>query len=102
MSSMEYPVINAFSNSVRLKLLCCLEKDSKNVHELIANCGLAQSAVSQHLKKLKKAGLVKTRRDGKYIYYSLSTKKTAKVANILTDFIKASGPEGSLAREEVS
>ena len=81
-------MISAFSNSVRLKLISCLEKDSKNVQELIANCGLSQSAVSQHLSKLKKAGLVKTTRKGKFIYYSLTAKKTGKVANMLTDFIK--------------
>lgn len=88
MSSMEYSVINAFSNSVRLKLLCCLSEESKNVEQLISNCGLAQSAVSQHLNKLKKAGLVKSRRKGRFIYYSLSSKKTGKVANVLTEFIK--------------
>lgn len=85
---MENKIINAFSNSVRLKLLCCLSNDSKNVHELIANCGLAQSAVSQHLSKLKNAGLVYSRRKGKFIYYFLKDEKTGKLANALTDFVK--------------
>ena len=85
---MEYLVISAFSNPVRIKLICCLSKSSKNVLELMENCGLSQSAVSQHLIKLKKAGLVKDKKQGKFVYYSLTDKKTAKVANMLIDFCK--------------
>ncbi len=85
---MEYPVLNALSNSIRLKLLCCLAKDKKNVQELINTCGLAQSAVSQHLKKLKKAGLVKDEKEGKFVYYSLTNSNVSKIANSLNDFIK--------------
>jgi ArsR family transcriptional regulator, virulence genes transcriptional regulator len=88
---MEYLAIDALSNPVRIKLLCCLSQKSKNVAELIKNCGLAQSAVSQHLIKLKKADLVKTQRRGKYIYYSLKNKKTAEVATLLSDFCKGGG-----------
>jgi len=85
---MEYPVINAFSNSVRLKLLCCLSGNKKNVQELMKNCGLSQSAVSQHLLKLKKARLVKSEKNGKFVYYSLTNPKTAIIANLLNDFCK--------------
>lgn len=81
-------VINAFSNPVRLKLLCCLNKKSSNVNELIDSCGLAQSAVSQHLTKLKNAGLVKTNRRGKYIYYSLTTKRIGILADDFYEFSK--------------
>ena len=81
--------IYAFSNPVRLKLLCCLEKKSSNVNELIDNCGLAQSAVSQHLMKLRKAGLVKTNRRGKYIYYSLVDKKSGQLASNLYNLANA-------------
>ncbi len=85
---MEYPLIDAFANVVRLKLLCCLANGRKNVNELIGNCGLAQSAVSQHLIKLKKAGLVTDKKEGKYVYYSLSHPKAAKLARELENFIE--------------
>lgn len=81
-------VINAFSNPIRLKLLCCLSKKSSNVEELINNCGLAQSAVSQHLSKLKTAGLVKSSRRGKFIYYSIADKKTGTMANQFYEYLK--------------
>ena len=85
---MDYLAINALSNPVRIKLLCCLSKSSKNVVELMENCGLSQSAVSQHLIKLKKAGLVRDSRQGKFVYYSLTDRKTAKIANMLIGFCK--------------
>ena len=85
---MEEKIIYAFSNPIRLKLLCCLSKKATNVESLINNCGLAQSAVSQHLSKLKKAGLVKNERRGKYIYYSLTNKKTGALANDFYNYLK--------------
>lgn len=85
---MQYPVIDAFANQVRLKLICCLAKGRKNVRELIENCGLAQSAVSQHLTKLKQAGLVTDEKEGKYVYYSLKHPKAAKLAHQLEELIK--------------
>jgi ArsR family transcriptional regulator, virulence genes transcriptional regulator len=85
---MQYTAIDALANPVRIKMLCCLSKKSKNVNELIKTCGLAQSAVSQHLVKLKNAGLVKTKRNGKYIYYSLANSKIADVAMQLSGFCK--------------
>lgn len=85
---MENKIISAFSNPIRLQLLCCLSESPKNVQGLIGNCGLAQSAVSQHLVKLRKAGLVKTKRNGKFIIYSLTNSQTGKIAKILTNYIK--------------
>jgi DNA-binding transcriptional ArsR family regulator len=85
---MESKIIYAFSNPVRLKLLCCLDKKSSNVNELITSCGIAQSAVSQHLTKLKRAGLVKSKRRGKFIYYSLINQKTGKLANDFNKYLK--------------
>ena len=58
---------NAFSNKVRIGLISCLEKE-KTVTELINTCNLSQSAVSQHLAKLRKANIVSTKRQGKQIY----------------------------------
>ena len=85
---MEDKVINAFSNPVRVSLLCCLSAGSKNVQQLIDNCGLAQSAVSSHLIKLSRARIVKTEKNGRYVYYSLSNSKTGKIAQVLNNYIK--------------
>ncbi len=85
---MKSQVLSALANPVRLKLIICLSRGSKNVTELIGSCGLSQSAVSQHLEKLRTAGLVTTNRGGKEIYYALKDKETAKVGLVLQNFLK--------------
>lgn len=84
---MKYSVISAICNPVRLKLIRCLSGRSKNVQELIRNCGMSQSAISQHLLKLKKSGLVKDEKEGKYVYYSLTNRKAAKLAEMIQNFV---------------
>lgn len=80
---MTYDIYSAFGNRIRTKLILCLAKKSKNVTELIQTCGLSQSAVSQHLGKLKKSGIVETKKDGKAIWYSLKYKKAATISTLL-------------------
>jgi ArsR family transcriptional regulator len=76
-------VYSAFGNQIRTKLILCLAKKTKNVTELVHTCGLSQSAVSQHLCKLKKSGIVETKKDGKEVWYSLKYKKAAQVSRLL-------------------
>jgi ArsR family transcriptional regulator len=77
---MKPDVYCAFGNKIRTKLLLCLSEKSKNVTEMIAICGLTQSAVSQHLKKLKAAGLVSTRKIGKEVVYTLTYPAAADIS----------------------
>lgn len=81
---MSSDIYSALSNEVRVKLLLCLSRKPKNVTEMIRTCGLSQSAVSQHLAKLKAAQLVTTKKIGKEIMYSLTYKKAAEIARLLT------------------
>lgn len=85
---MSYDLYSAIGNGVRVKLLLCLRRKAKSVTELIETCGLSQSAVSQHLAKLKSAGLVTTDRSGKQIRYSLKYKKAAYVCKSLLELEK--------------
>lgn len=64
----------AIGNRERVQLIICL-KEEKTVSDLLLKCHLSQSALSQHLKVLKEAGLIDCRRDGKYQYYKVSTRK---------------------------
>jgi DNA-binding transcriptional ArsR family regulator len=76
-------VYSAFGNKIRAKLILCLARGSKNVGDLVKNCGLSQSAVSQHLAKLKKAKIVDTQKNGRNILYFLRYKKAVKVSKLL-------------------
>jgi DNA-binding transcriptional ArsR family regulator len=77
-----------FANPVRTKIIRCLGRREKNVSQIIDVCSLSQSAVSQHLKVLKDAGLVNAVKKGKEIYYSLSYKKSLGIANGLFELKK--------------
>ena len=85
---MTYDIYSAMGNRIRANLVLCLADKPKNVTDLIRTCGLAQSAVSQHLTKLKEAGLVKTKRSGTSIVYSLAHKKAAEISKLLIKLSK--------------
>lgn len=78
----------AFGNSVRNKLIICLSGNPKNVTELINSCELAQSAVSQHLSKLKKLGIVDSAKKGKQVIYSLKYPQAADISILLSNLAK--------------
>lgn len=78
-------IYKAFSNEQRLKLILCLSKP-KNVTELLSHCSLTQSALSQHLKVLREAGVVKTKKEGKEVIYSVGNTKVIQIATLLLNF----------------
>ena len=66
-------LLKAMSNERRLMVLCHLSLGERSVGELERLVGLSQSALSQHLARLRRDKLVDTRRDKQTIYYSLSS-----------------------------
>ena len=68
-------LLGTMASPVRLLILCSLVDGEKPVHELVANSGITQGAVSQHLAKMRNLKLVSTRREGQTIYYSLASKE---------------------------
>lgn len=65
-------LLKLVANEQRLLLLCRLREGEASVGELIGLCNLSQSSVSQHLGKMREGGVLKTRREGTTIFYSLS------------------------------
>lgn len=55
----------------RIEIIELLKKDSMSVNSMAEALGITPSAVSQHLRVLKSAGLVRNERKGYWIYYSL-------------------------------
>jgi len=68
-------VLKAAGDPVRARILKLLERRELCVCELLSILGLGQSTISGHLGILKKAGLVKDRKNGRRTYYSLSDRK---------------------------
>lgn len=79
-------LLKAMSNEHRLMILCQLTKGEKCVSELERIIGLSQSALSQHLARLRRDEVVKTRRDAQTIYYSLSGPEARAIIETLYDF----------------
>lgn len=61
-----------FSDSTRIRILDILIKEELCVQDIANELEMTQSAISHQLRVLKQAHLVKSRRDGKTIYYSLA------------------------------
>ncbi len=83
----EKNIIKIFSCQNKLKILLCLI-EKKTVTEIIENCNISQSAVSQHLKKLKELNLVNNYKKGRFIYYELKDKKIGQIAKLILNYLK--------------
>lgn len=66
-------------DGTRIKILWALEESEMCVCDIAALLDMTKSAVSHQLKSLKNANLVKNRREGKHIYYSLDDRHVNKV-----------------------
>ncbi len=62
---------HALSEEIRIAVLELLRDGERCVCELTGDLGVAQSRLSWHLKTLKDAGLIRDRREGRWIYYAL-------------------------------
>jgi DNA-binding transcriptional ArsR family regulator len=76
-------LLKALANERRLLILCQLADGEKSVGELVTVVGLDQSALSQHLARLRRQGLVRTRRASQTIYYSLASEEAHRVLKLL-------------------
>lgn len=72
-------LLKAIAHPQRLKILCRLSEGACPVSELEDYCGASQSSVSQYLGKMKAEGLLKSRRDGKQIFYEIDSKDLLKM-----------------------
>jgi ArsR family transcriptional regulator, virulence genes transcriptional regulator len=84
-------MLKAVANRNRLVILCELLKGERSVSALQIAIGLSQSALSQHLARLREDELVATRRESQTIYYSLSSKRVARLIGLLYELYCAPG-----------
>ncbi len=76
-------LMKVLSNRDRMMLLCEIAQGEKCVSEMESALDLHQPTLSQQLTVLRKEKIVKTRRDGKQIYYSLSSQVAVAVMSLL-------------------
>jgi DNA-binding transcriptional ArsR family regulator len=76
-------MLGAMANPSRLLILCQLAESEKSVGELQPLIGLSQSALSQHLAVLREKRIVRTRREGQQIFYSLTSREAGALMHTL-------------------
>lgn len=67
------------SESTRLKIIMSLREGEKSVSELVEEVGMSQSAISHQLRILRQGRVVKYRKDGKRVLYSLDDEHVTKI-----------------------
>ncbi|WP_310622045.1 ArsR/SmtB family transcription factor [Flexibacterium corallicola] len=86
-------LLTAMAHPKRLLVLCQLVKGELSVGTLVESSGLSQSALSQHLAKMRSSELVKTRREAQTIYYSLASKEVEAILSTLYELYCADEEE---------
>jgi ArsR family transcriptional regulator len=78
-------VLKSLSHPVRLKILCRILDQERSVNELTEFCGISQSAMSQFLNRMKTEGIVVSRREHNFVYYSVADKKLVRLLQALKE-----------------
>ena len=78
-------LLTNLSNATRLEMLSLMTKREVSVGELCSKMTISQSAVSQHLAKLRSEGLVSTRRKSQIVYYTCTNVGVHRVLNLLDE-----------------
>tara|TARA_A100001037_G_C15032313_1_gene581566 strand:+ start:605 stop:928 length:324 start_codon:yes stop_codon:yes gene_type:complete len=86
-------LLKSLANERRLLILCHLSQGEKSVGELEPLVGLSQSALSQHLARLRRERLVTTRREAQTIFYSIFSDEARAVLATLYELYCAE-PDG--------
>ena len=81
-------VLRALNHKLRQQILGLIESEKKiTVTEIYVRMRLEQSVASQHLAILRRAGIVTTQRDGKFIYYTVNHKRISEITAVVEDLV---------------
>ncbi|HQW83665.1 MAG TPA: metalloregulator ArsR/SmtB family transcription factor [Ferruginibacter sp.] len=81
-------VLRALNHKLRQQLLKLIEEEKKiTVTEIYVRLRLEQSVASQHLAILRKAGIVNTERDGKFIFYTVNFKRLEEISQFVKELV---------------
>ncbi len=84
-------LLKVIAEDNRLKILCILKKGERCVCDIWQDVGLPQNLASHHLKVLKDAGLLNSRKEGLNVLYSINKKGMGKFNLLLNNFLRSYG-----------
>lgn len=77
-------IFRALADDTRLRLFNLIHEDEICVCYLVATLGLSQPKISRHLAYLRRAGLVATRREGKWMHYQITAPANKEARRVFT------------------
>jgi DNA-binding transcriptional ArsR family regulator len=81
-------VLRALNHKLRQQMLGLIDNEKKiTVTEIYVRMRLEQSVASQHLAILRKAGIVETQRDGKFIYYTVNNNRVKDINRLSEELL---------------
>jgi len=89
----------ALADPTRIRVLTALRSGELCVCELCDALGIAQSTLSTHLQFIRQAGLVQTRKQGKWVYYSLQPGQETLLTSVFESFAVSLGGDPTLQRD---
>ncbi|MGD0645235.1 MAG: metalloregulator ArsR/SmtB family transcription factor [Candidatus Bathyarchaeia archaeon] len=84
---MQAEICKTLANPTRLRILHVLREGEKSVGELADTLGLRQSNLSQHLSIMRQAQILKTRKQGSNIYYSVAYPKINTACDLVRELL---------------
>lgn len=82
-------ILRAINHKLRLQIIKLIQENEKiTVTEIYVKLRLEQSVVSQHLAILRRAALVTTQRDGKFIYYTINYNRMQELVTFVDELLK--------------
>jgi ArsR family transcriptional regulator len=76
-------LLKSIAHPIRMKILCFLMENEKNVSEIEQQFGSTISNISQHLTVLRKANIIHRRKESNFMFYSLKDKKISSLMETL-------------------
>lgn len=85
--AMQADVCRALGNPLRIEIIDILQDGEMGFSDLLEKTGGLKSNLSQHLSVLAKKGIVKSRREGQAVFFSLTSKKVAKACGLMREVL---------------
>lgn len=86
-------IFRALADETRVRIVYALSQSELCVCDLAELCGMSAPAVSHHLRTLRQTRLVKTRREGRYTYYTLADQHVASLIATTVEHVREEGNE---------
>lgn len=85
-------ILRALAHPLRMQILSFIDENKViNVNKIYNTLKLEQSITSQHLRILRLADIVETKREGKFIYYTINYDRLAYVNEVVKEFLENEG-----------